>query len=275
MNNMQFVENLIKLFNQFKQSLFEFLPNMIASLLIFLIGLLLARLVKTLTERFIKRVDRLIPRKKIRTKVKHFIEEKPVAPVIGSVLFWIIVFFFLTAATETLGLPVMTTWLSGVADYLPKILAGVLIGVVGIIGSIIMRDVIITAIASTGVTHGETLGKLVQTTIILLSVIIGIEQIGFDITLLTSLITIIVGAFFFGAALAFGLGAKTSVSNILASYYLQKSYQVGHMVKIGDREGRIVGITPVAIILDSTEGQIYVPASDFSTTASIIINKEG
>ncbi len=275
MNNLHFVEDLLNLFNQFKQSLFAFLPNVIASLLIFLIGLILARLVKTLSERFISRVDSLIPHKKVRSKVNHFITEKPVARVIGSVLFWTIVFFFLTAATEALGLPVMTAWLSGVADYLPRILAGVLIGIIGIIGSIVIRDIIFTTTASTGIIHGETLGKLVQTTIILLSVIIGIEQIGFDITLLTSLITIVVGAFLFGAALAFGLGAKTTVSNILASYYLQKNYQVGHTVKIGDKEGRIVRITPVAIVLDSTEGQIYIPAKDFSTTASTIINKEG
>jgi len=275
MNDHPFVENFIKLFSQFKQSLFQFLPNVIASLLIFLAGLLFARLVKTLTERFINRADRLIPNKKIRTRVKRFIAEKPVSPVISSFLFWIIVFFFLTAATEALGLPVVTAWLSGVADYLPRILAAALIGIAGIIGGIIVRDIIVTATASTGFIYGETLGKVTQTTIILITIIIGIEQVGIDITLLTSLITIIIGALLFGATLAFGLGARTSVSNILASYYLKKTYQVGHMVKIGDREGRIVQITPVAVILDATEGQVYIPAAEFSETASILVTKEG
>jgi small-conductance mechanosensitive channel len=274
MNDNQFVDNFIKLFSQFKESLFQFLPNVVASLLIFLAGLLFASLIKILTERFINQVHHLIPNKNIQTRIKRFIAEKPVSPVIGSVLYWIIVFFFLTAATEALGLPVVTTWLSGVADYLPRILAAVLIGIAGIIGGIIVRDIIVTTTASTGFIYGETLGKLANITIILVTVIIGIEQVGIDITLLTSLLTIIIGGLLFGATLAFGLGARTSVSNILASYYLKKTYQVGHMVTIGDKKGRIVRITPVAVILDATDGQVYIPAAEFSETASTLVTKE-
>jgi len=271
----QFVEDFIKLFNQFKESFFQFLPNVIASLFILLAGLLFARLIKTLTERFINRADRLIPHKNTRIRVKHFISEKPVSQVVGSVLYWIIFLFFLTAASEALGLPVVTAWLSGVADYLPRVLAAVSIGIAGIISGIIVRDIIVTTTASTGFIYGEIVGKLAQITLVLLALIIGIEQVGIDITLLISLITIIIGALLFGATFAFGLGARPSVSNILASYYLQKTYQVGHTIKIGDKEGQIVRITPVAVILDSTEGQVYIPAGKFSETASILVTKGG
>jgi small-conductance mechanosensitive channel len=273
MNYNQFVENLIRLLNQFKESLFIFLPNAIAALFIFLGGLLFARLIKTVTERFINRADRLIPNRKIQGRVKRFITEKPVATVISSFLYWIIVFFFLTAATETLGLPVVTAWMSGVADYLPKILAAIVIGIAGIICGIVIRDIIVTAAASAKIIYGTILGKLAQTTIILVTILIAIEQVGIDVTILTSVITIIIGALLFGAALAFGMGARTSVSNILASFYLNKTYKVGDMVMIGDKKGRIVHITPVAVIMDSPEGQIYIPAKEFSEDASILMNE--
>ncbi|NIR51587.1 hypothetical protein GWO43_23680 [candidate division KSB1 bacterium] len=77
-------------------------------------------------------MHRLIPNQKISNKVRIFIEEKPITKVIGSILYWILIFFFVTVATETLGLPVVTTWLSGIVGYLPKILSATLIGIAGV-----------------------------------------------------------------------------------------------------------------------------------------------
>ena len=38
-------------------------------------------------------------------------------------LFFLLIFLFLTAATETLGLPVVSMWLSVITGFVPKILA--------------------------------------------------------------------------------------------------------------------------------------------------------
>ena len=61
--------------------------------------------------------------------------------------------------------------------------------------------------------------------------------------------------------MAFGLGARTAVSNILASYYLQKTYTPGHNVRIGEIEGEIIQITPTAVVLATPEGRTLVPPS--------------
>ena len=84
----------------------------------------------------------------------------------------------------------------------------------------------------------------------------------------------VIGALLFGAALAFGFGAKTSVKNILSSYYLQKIYKVGDKVRIGEKEGRIIEITPLSVILDSSEGQICIPAQEFNQESSVLLSKE-
>ena len=98
--------------------------------------------------------------------------------------------------------------------------------------------------------------------------------IGVDLSLLTSLMMIVIGALLLGAALSFGLGAGTSVSNILGSYYLQKTYKIGDRVQVGDLKGRISGITSNAVILDSEDGQLLIPAKTFSEIASILIHQE-
>ncbi|NIR51588.1 mechanosensitive ion channel [candidate division KSB1 bacterium] len=118
------------------------------------------------------------------------------------------------------------------------------------------------------------MGKLVQVVGLLVTILIGIDQIGIDVTLLESVLVIAIGALLFGAALAFGVGAEISVSNILVSYYLQKIYKVGDKVRIGHKEGRILEITPLAAILDSTEGRICVPAQEFNEKSSTLLSKE-
>jgi small-conductance mechanosensitive channel len=70
--------------------------------------------------------------------------------------------------------------------------------------------------------------------------------------------------------LAFALGSQTSVSNILAAYYLQKIYKIGQTVKIGDIEGQITQMTPTALILQTPAGQMMVPAKVFSETVSTL-----
>jgi hypothetical protein len=268
------IEDLITILSRFKQSLIDFLPNLIGAIIIFLLGFLVARITRALLIRLINKVHFIIPSQSIRNRVRSFIDEKPVNKIIGGIFYWIIIFSFLTAATETLGLPVVTTWLSGIAGYLPKILFASFIVIAGLICSVILRDFVTTAATSAGILYGTVLGKLAQVILILVTILIGVEQIGIDVTLLNSVIIIIIGALLLGAALAFGFGAKTSVKNILASYYLQKIYKVGDRVKIGDIEGRIIRITPLAVIMDSPHGQMCIPAKQFNQESSVLLSED-
>ncbi|MGB5529022.1 MAG: mechanosensitive ion channel domain-containing protein, partial [Ignavibacteriaceae bacterium] len=97
--------------------------------------------------------------------------------------------------------------------------------------------------------------------------------IGIDIAIVTIIISIIIGALLFSAALSFGLGAKTSVSNIIASYYVHSTYQEGNIIKINNIEGKIIQISSTAVILDTPEGQVSIPAKEFNEQTSILIKK--
>ncbi len=265
---------LERLLGQIKQSTVDFLPNLIGALMIILAGIILAFFLRALIRHLTKSLDRFVSTEKIRNGLKNIGIERSASEMIGSIIFWIVLIFFLTAATETLGLPVVTTWLSGIAMYLPRILAAILICLVGLAGGVLLRDIIIGATVSAGITYGNILARLTQAAVVLISLLVAIEHIGISISVLTSIISIIIGAILFGMALAFGLGARTSISNILASHYLQKTYRIGHRIKIDNTTGRIVQITPTAVILETSEGQVLVPANIFSERTSVLVIKE-
>ncbi len=274
MDSTKIFDDLIRILNHFKESTFAFLPQLFMALLIFLVGLLAAHIVRIVVIRLIHQLPRLIPNQNISARFKSYIEQKPIPKVLGGILYWIFILFFLTVATETLGLPVVTTWLSGLVGYMPKILSATLITIAGITGGVILRDFTTAAVNTAGMTYGAFLGKLVQFAVLLVTLLIGIDLIGIDISLLESLVMIVIGALFLGISLSFGLGSQSSVKNILASYYLQKVYKKGDRVRIENYEGRILEITPLAVILEGAEGQICMPAHKFNQEHSILLSKD-
>ena len=87
MNYNQLIADLGKLFDQFKQRVIELLPNIIGAIAIFLIGFLIARFLRTLTNRFLKNLGRLIPHKEIQSKLQPARLERS-AGIISNILYW-------------------------------------------------------------------------------------------------------------------------------------------------------------------------------------------
>ena len=144
---------------------------------------------------------------------------------------------------------------------------------VGFIVSSLVRDLVTSALASAGLSHGELLGRTTQVIILFITIIIGMDQIGIDIAFLSVVVSIILGTMFGGIALAFGLGARTHVSNIIAANQLQQIYQVGDRVRIDDIDGRIRDITVSRVIIETETGSVDVPAKLFDEQITIITEK--
>ncbi|MCY3766673.1 MAG: mechanosensitive ion channel [Gemmatimonadetes bacterium] len=241
-------------------------PRIAGALALALLGLALAYLVRALSRRLIAGLDRLVPR--LRLHGGRAAEFRSAAGwAVGRVLFWLVLLFFVTLATELLGLPVVTVWLNGIVVYLPRFLAAVLILFAGLVGGQFLRDIVL----STGIAYATALARLGQIAVVVASALIAVNQAGLNVDLLTSGLLLVFGIAMLGSALTFALGARTTVANILASYYVQKTYRVGHRVSVGDHKGEIVQITATAVILDAEDGRISVPASVFAEQASILL----
>ena len=274
MDYVRWVEALDRSFDLFTQRIAEHLPNILGSILLVLIGWLLARLLRAAIIRLSGRLDGLFRSQAKDDFLRRLGVERPASAVIGGIVFWLIFLIFFTAATETLGLPVLATWLSGVSYYLPRILVAALIILAGLFAGNLARDAIAATAGAAGLAYSELLGRAVYVIILLVAIVTGVDQLGIESRFLTLTITVVIAALIGGAALAFGLGSRTTVSNIIAAHYLRQIYRVGQTVRIGDVYGRIAEITPTAVILDGPEGRVLVPAKDFSEVASVLITKQ-
>ncbi|MDH3671360.1 MAG: mechanosensitive ion channel [Gammaproteobacteria bacterium] len=255
------------------QRISDYLPHLFGFLALLIVGWIIAVVLRMVTYHIAARAfDRLGRSKSVQPRVAHSHTYRSAPRVISRVVFWTVLLFFLAAAIEALGLPAVSNVLGIVTAYLPRILLGVLIIFAGLWVGEFVRASLARVAATAGITRGDIVARAAQSLVVFVAAIIAAEQIGIDST---ALITILVTGFavtFGAAALAFGLGAKSTVSNIVAGHYVQKAYRPGDSIRIGNYEGRIVEITHTAVLLDAPEGQLMVPTARFSNEVSILLS---
>ncbi len=275
MNPEPLLTNFQDVLNRMKDGVLGTLPDILGAALLFLLGLALARLLRSLLHRILLNPDHLLSGQMAQEDIRKVWINPSLVRILSGFVYWMILFLFLTASTETLGLPVVTIWLTGIANYLPRILTAVLIGVAGYVGANLLQTGVVRTARSLNLAATDTLGNIVRFLVIALSLLIAVDLIGIDISLVVNIIYIVIAALLLAAALAFGLGARTVVSNILASYYVRKTYEVGQRVKIDEIEGRISQITPTALILQTATEQVHIPGERFNDASSTLILEEG
>lgn len=249
-------------------------PNILGAMALLIGGWIVARILRFACVRLIGGLDGLLRRHGMEPLLIRVGLARPASELVGTILYWLVLLVFFTAATEILGLPVVATWLGGVSTYLPRILVAILMLLGGFLAGSLARDAVASAAAAAGIAYSVLLGRVVYAAIVLVAVVTGIDQIGIESRFLTMTIAIVIGSLVGAAALAFGLGARTAVSNIIASHYLRQIYREGHTIRIGEAQGKISEITNTVVILENSNERLVVPAKEFSEKTSVLLRRE-
>jgi small-conductance mechanosensitive channel len=261
-------------FNQVGRQVLAFAPLLASAALLALAGWVLGRILRFLATRAVSAVlVRLGAWAPLRGALVGSGAAGTLPALIGGFVFWLVFLFFLATALETLGLPVVTGALNRVAYYLPNVLAALVVLFAGLILGSVVRGAVARTATSAGVDFGTGVGTVAQGIVVLVAVVVALEQVGIEAQVLVVIVAIVLGTTLAGAGLAFGLGARTAVSSIIASYYVAQAYRIGQQVRIGNIEGRIVQTTPTAVFLDTPQGRVLVPAKQFSEEASVLVTE--
>jgi len=252
------------------------LPNVVAALILVVAGWVAARLLRRLSAHVLERVlQRLSRTRALRGTSAHMPARSSAPPVVGAVVFWTVLAFFVAAAIEALGLQAVSSVLGTVTVYLPRVLLGLVVAFVGVWGAQVARAILVRAASGVGVGYADVLGRVVQAIIVVLAVILAMDQVGVDSAVLSMSLATALAATFGAVGLAFGLGARSVVGNIIAARYVQRTYRVGDTVRMGELEGRIVEITDTAVMLEGADGRVMIPAQRFSDEVSVRVEREG
>ena len=251
------------------------LPDLVGAATLLLAGWLIARLSRALVRRFVERGLERLRHWRVFRGEDQFGLRRSLPGVVAGLAFWGVTLVFALAAADTLGFEGVRQLLAGAARYLPQVLAGVFILFAGVAVAGLVHDAVGNAASAAGVPYGAALARSAHLAVLSLALVMGASQAGIDSTFLMIALPVALGAALGGAALAFGLGSRTAVSNIIAAYHLLQLYEVGQRVRIAGFEGRIVNVTPTAVVLDTEEGRVAVPAKLFSERVSVLLAGAG
>lgn len=265
-------ELLASSFDQFMSTLGAYLPSLFGAMVLLIAGILAASLCRWLILRLGQGMDQVAQRLSFGTQYLKL--RWPVSRITATIVYWLIILFFITAVAESLGLPGLAEWLGQLIIYLPSILIALLIAWFGVNLGNVAREKLVAFARSNNLLHAEELAAATRIVIIVLAIILGLDQVGVQIKLLEQVFIVIAAAVLFALALSFGLGAGPAMMNIIAISSLKLRYQPGNVISIDDIEGEIQEFTRTAIILRTESGLMTVPAKLFQEKASLQLNPE-
>ncbi|HSC28341.1 MAG TPA: mechanosensitive ion channel domain-containing protein [Vicinamibacterales bacterium] len=269
----QFTAGIRESFSELIRWLIAQQPRLLSAVALLAAGWLLALLLRILAVRFIRAIERIVPGRALRGGLPRLTIERQVSDIIGLIVFWAVLLFFVAAAADALGLPVLSASLAGLGFYVPRLLGAVLVIVVGLVVGNLARDAVTAAAA--GAPFAASVGQIARVSIVTAASLIAVAGLGIDITLLTAILSVALAAVLGAFALAFGLGARTAVSNIIGAHYLRQTFEPGHVVRFGEIEGTVASITSTSVVIRVADGQVVVPAKQFSESVSMLVTSGG
>ncbi|GAA0361272.1 mechanosensitive ion channel [Bowmanella denitrificans] len=263
------------LYAQLLDYLVAYLPQLLGAVLLVLAGWLVAWLLSRFTLSLIRLLNRVLTvltpaslrDKGLEIKGQH-------SQLASKIIFWLVMLFFVAASTSILGLDLFASWLGGLLAYLPKLLAGLLI----ILGGYLLGNLLSTMARATaesaGLPRAVWIAASTKFAVIFTALVIGIEQLGINIHFITTLVIVLAGVLGFGMALAFGLGSRDLIANVVGARQARKHCHIHDQVQIGETRGTLVEVTDTMLVLETEQGRHLIPARHWLEQASCVLKNQ-
>jgi hypothetical protein len=196
-------------------SFFNFLPNILGFLIILLIGWLIAKAVKALVTKGLEAagLDRSLQTSSAGTYVQKVSPNASPSRLIGTIVFWFIFLFALSAAIAALKIPALTDFIRDVEAFLPNLVAAVLIFVVAaaLAGAAAAAIGRLMEDSSTG----HLLQAIVPGVILAIGGFMVLDQLQIAPQIVTITYAGLIALLVLAGGLAFGLGGRDVASEML------------------------------------------------------------
>jgi hypothetical protein len=195
------------------ERIWEFLPNFIAAVLVFLVGVAIALGVRYLVIKILNSIgwERFAQEGSYLRFLGVGDIRYPLFDLVGAIIFWIVILAFSGTAAHALGLTHIEMLLDELVGFLPNLFLALLILGLGIWLGILAGRFTRAFADSAKIMEANLLGKGIQYLIIIIAAGTALEQLRVATRFLFGAFLIIVASL----GLAFGLGGKDKAKEII------------------------------------------------------------
>ncbi len=210
-------------------SVFSYLPTLIAALIVFVIGLVLANWLKRLVVKLLNllHLSEVLGNGGMKQFLANADITQKIESVVGELVRYLVILIFAVASINLLGLNTVTQVLNGLLGYLPNILAAVLILGAGVVLAGFLEKVVKGSLGGIDLRLSRLMAKTVSYLIVIFATLAAISQLGIAKNFIDTIFVGFIGMLALALGLSLGLGSKDLVKDVLDNWYkgLKKDLQ--------------------------------------------------
>ena len=203
-------------------TMIEWIPAIIAALIILLIGWLAGKAVGKIITKIIEkiRLDDAVDKTIIGESIKT--SGMTTAGFFGVLVRWFIYIIFIMAAISVLNIQMLTDFMNQLVLYIPHLIAGIFVLIVGLILVNLVMDWIGEQLMSREVSFADIITPLLKALFSLLVVVLALDQMLIDTTIIYTFLVPLAWGLGIGLAIAIGISLGWGIKDIVAEYMKEK-----------------------------------------------------
>ena len=216
-----FENSLSFAFNQVLVGIVGFIPSFLGAVVLFLLGLILAGWLRTLTIKLVNltKLGGIIKNSAFKEFLKNAQMTQKIEVVIGEIVHWLVIILFFVASINVLGLTSVSQFLNSIILGIPTLIAAIIILVVGVFIAGFLEKMVKGSLGSQDPAFSRLVGKIVSYATLTLFILAAISQLGIARFFIETTFTGFVAALALGIGISLGLGSKDLVKTLLDGWY--------------------------------------------------------
>jgi small-conductance mechanosensitive channel len=261
---------LLEAFAGLGNSIAYAIPKIAVGILLTILGLVVAKLVEVALRTMLvrARLDRLTEKSGVAKALRRIGMREQLNVFLPKVAYFLVVFLLVKTLSDALGLIAVSDAIGAFFTYLPNIVAAFLLLILGTTVGQFAGRIATQAAESSGIDSAPALGRLISALIIFIAAMMAMGQLKIDTGMIRIVSSFVLGAGALAFGVAFGLGTREIVRNIVTGFYARKFLAIGKSLEIAGQGGTLTAITATHSILTRDGQDIVLPNSTFLDQAS-------
>jgi len=206
---------------QFLVSLGGFLPKLLGASLVFVFGLLLAKLLRSTLRKVLQAINfsKLVGQTPLQVALENPEIGRRFETGLVSSVYWLSLLLVIHTAATILGLGSVTLLIEKILNYLPQIFSAILVLGFGVVLAGAVEGLVKGAVRGMGLKQAIWLGKISSYLVICIAILSSLSELGIARDFITILFVGFIGSISLAVGLALGLGSKETIGKIFDKWY--------------------------------------------------------
>lgn len=254
---------LVKLqqaFSQLLNSIIASAPKVVVAVILIVLGWALAKGIEASLRFLLSRLklDNLLKKAGLDKTLQRLGIRQELNVFLPKLCYVLTLLMLAKTAADALGIIAISQAIQSLFDYLPNVVAAMLLMIVGGACAQFASDTIARGGEAAGLDFAPALGKFASGIIIFVVAMMAVAQLKIETAMIRIVTSFVLGGAALAFGLAFGLGTRTVIHQLAAGFYLRKVLAVGSQVETSEHRGVIVALTATHAVLRTAEHEVYL-----------------